>query len=196
MIAFKYTKTDGAEFLSHLDLLRHTDRTLRRAGIAVKYSQGFNRHPRIFMGSPLALGVRSVAEYCAVETDFDGDFMAAFNANSPHGVKCTAYRTVENNPNYAASITACRYEAAGNFPLSPSDVLDLKDIIICDRRGRTVDIRPRILSLEKSGTKLAFTLTCGDKNLRPDLFCEWLEQTFGAAVEDILKTESSGGFIF
>ena len=29
MIAFRYTKTDGAEYLSHLDLLRHIERTLR-----------------------------------------------------------------------------------------------------------------------------------------------------------------------
>ena len=58
MIAFKYTKTDGAEYISHLDMLRHIDRTLRRAGIEVEYSQGYHKHPRIFMGNPLALGVK------------------------------------------------------------------------------------------------------------------------------------------
>ncbi len=49
MIAFRYTKTDGAEYLSHLDLLRHIDRTLRRAGIKVKMSEGFHPHPKIFI---------------------------------------------------------------------------------------------------------------------------------------------------
>ena len=87
MICFKYTKTDGAEYLSHLDLLRHIDRTLKRACIDVKKSEGFHPHPRIFMNNPLGLGIKSVAEYCAVETDFDGDFKEAFNANSPKGVK-------------------------------------------------------------------------------------------------------------
>ena len=45
MIAFKYTKTDGAEYLSHLDLLRHITRTLRRSGIQVNASEGFHPHP-------------------------------------------------------------------------------------------------------------------------------------------------------
>lgn len=196
MIAFKYTKTDGAEFLSHLDLLRHIDRTLRRAGIAVKYSQGFNKHPRIFMGNPLALGIRSCAEYCAAATDFRGDFKHLFNLHSPQGIKCTDFRYTETNPNYSASVTSCRYEAAGRFPFSPSDVLDLETIVIEDKRGRTADIRPRILSLEKDGDKLCFSLTCGEKNLRPDLFCEWLDKTFGAKTADILKTSAEGGFVF
>ena len=74
MIAFKYTKTDGAEYISHLDLLRHLDRTLRRAGIKVEYSQGYHKHPRIFMCNPLALGVRSVSEYCTADAIYEGDF--------------------------------------------------------------------------------------------------------------------------
>ena len=61
MIAFRYTKKDGAEYLSHLDLLRHIYRTLRRAGIPVAYSQGFHRHPRIFLNNPLGTGIKSVA---------------------------------------------------------------------------------------------------------------------------------------
>ena len=58
MIAFRYTKTDGAEYLSHLDLLRHIDRTLRRAGIKVKMSEGFHPHPKIFMNKPRGLGIK------------------------------------------------------------------------------------------------------------------------------------------
>ena len=53
MIAFKYTKTDGAEYLSHLDLLRHIERTLRRAGIKVNLSEGFpSRQPENFLNNP------------------------------------------------------------------------------------------------------------------------------------------------
>ena len=60
MIAFKYTKTDSAEFLSHLDLLRHVYRTLRRAQIPVAMSEGYHAHARIFLNNPLPVGVRSV----------------------------------------------------------------------------------------------------------------------------------------
>ena len=192
MIAFKYTKTDGAEYISHLDLLRHIDRTLRRAGIAVEYSQGYHRHARIFMGAPLALGVRSLAEYCAIDTDFDGDFMQAFNARSPAGIKCVDCKVTQNNPNYAQSITACRYVAEGGYNFDVNEVLAKKSIIITDRRRREVDIRGRILTLENRDGRLEFTLTCGEKNLRPDLFCEWIEQNYGTPARDIVKVESVG----
>ena len=196
MIAFKYTKTDGAEYISHLDLLRHIDRTLRRAHIEVKYSRGFHKHPRIFMGNPLALGVRSMSEYCAVDTDFCGDFAAAFNAHSPDGVKCLAAEYRETNPNFAETIEYCRYEAEGIAEFEIEGILKRESIIINDLRGRTVDIRPRIFSLERHGGKLMFTLGCGTKNLRPDLFCSYLAENFGGEAAYILKTDSFGSNVF
>lgn len=193
MIAFKYTKTDGAEYLSHLDLLRHIDRTLRRAGITVKMSEGFHPHPKIFMNNPLGLGIKSIAEYCAVDTDFDGDFRQAFNANSPNGVKCVEYKRVDENPNYAFTIENCGYSAEGVAPFDTAEFLNRGEIIITDKRGRTVDIRPRIYSLEFKDGKLYFTLGCGEKNLRPDLLCEILEPLCGKA-KNITKISAQGKY--
>ena len=196
MIAFRYTKTDGAEYIPHLDLLRHIDRTLRRAGIAVAYSEGFHKHPRIFLGNPLALGVRSVSEYGAIDSEFDGDFEREFNARSPAGIKCLACRRTEKNPNFAECIKACRYEAEGIKDFDVDEILSKESIIITDMRGRTVDIRPRICSVERRDGKLVFTLYCGEKNLRPDLFCEYLSSLYGGEAAYILKTDSFGGTVF
>ena len=196
MIAFKYTKTDGAEYISHLDLLRHIDRTLRRAGIEVEYSQGFHKHPRIFMGNPLALGVRSASEYCTADTHFCGDFKDLFNANSPRGVKCLAAQFTDKNPNFAESIKSCRYEAEGIAPFDAQELMKEESIVITDLRGRAVDIRPRICSVEWQNSKLVFTLRCGENNLRPDLFCDFLSTRYGGRATDILKTESFGEGIF
>lgn len=196
MIAFKYTKTDGAEYLSHLDLLRHLDRTLKRAGVKVKTSEGFHPHPKIFMNNPLGLGIKSVAEYCAVECDFDGSFKEAFNANSPKGVKCLDFRYTDTNPNYAFSIENCTYSAEGIAPFDIKEFLDRNEIIITDKRNRTVDIRPRIYSLQEDGKKLVFTLGCGENNLRPDLLCEILEKQFGGKAGNITKIRAHGNYTF
>ena len=59
----KYQKGPGMRFYSHLDLIRFFDRAFRRAGIPVRYSQGFHPHPLIAFGPPLALGHISEAEY-------------------------------------------------------------------------------------------------------------------------------------
>lgn len=195
MIAFKYTKTDGAEYLSHLDLLRHIDRTLRRAGIKVKASEGFHPHPRIFMNNPLGLGIKSVAEYCAIECEPCDNFKEAFNANSPRGVKCLDFKVCDENPNYAFTIESCTYSLEG-ISFDTAEFLSRKQFIITDKRGREVDIMPRIYKLESDGDRLLFTLGCGQNNLRPDLFGEVLESVYGGKAKDIIKISSHGKFVW
>ena len=196
MIAFRYTKTEGAEYIPHLDLLRHIDRTLRRAGIAVAYSEGFHKHPRIFLGNPLALGVRSVSEYGAIDSEFDGDCEREFNARSPAGIKCLACRRTEKNPNFAECIKACRYEAEGMPDFDTAEFMGRDSLEVTDLRGRTVDIMPRILGLSHENGRLCFTLRCGENNLRPDLFCSVICGIYGGEIKDIIKTDSFGDNIF
>ena len=187
MIAMRYTKTDGAEFISHLDLLRHIYRTLRRAGIPVNYSGGFHKHPRIFLNNPLGTGIKSVAEYATIDTPFTGDFKERFNLFSPDGIKCADCAYVESNQNYANCITSCTYTAEGLAPFDPEEIMREKAIPLIDSRGRQIDIRPRIYAVEWQGDALKFTAGCGENNLRPDLFCAYLEERFGGSAKNITK---------
>ncbi len=196
MIAFKYTKCDGAEYISHLDTLRHIDRTLRRAHIKVKKSEGFNKHPRIYMNNPTATGVISLAEYCSVDCVFDGDFASAFNACSPRGIKCIGWRKTDTNANYANTITRCSYFADFTADFAPEEILGETSIVVTDLRGRRTDIRPRIYSIERDGDRLTFTLGSGDFNLRPDLFAKYLCGRYGGSAGVITKTESFGENVF
>lgn len=190
MIAFKYTKTDGAEYLSHLDLLRHIERTLRRAHIPLNYSEGFHAHPKIYLNNPLGVGIKSVAEYATIDTPFTGDFKELFNSRSPDGVKCLDYKIVDKNQNYADCISRCEYSACGIAPFDEREILNEESIIITDLRGRQTDIRPRIYAVERQDGQLKFILGCGSNNLRPDLFCSYLVSRFGGEVKDIVKTAS------
>ena len=196
MIAFKYTKTDGAEFLSHLDLLRHLDRTFKRAGIEVKTSEGFHPHPKIFMNNPLGLGIKSVAEYCAVECGYRENFKELFNMNSPMGVRCLDFKEVGENPNYAFTIDKCGYTAEGLAPFDIEELLSRKEILISDKRGREIDIRPKIYGVELKNDVLFFTLGCGQNNIRPDLFCELLERDYGGKAKNLIKVSSYGKYTF
>lgn len=195
MIAFRYTKTDGAEYLSHLDLLRHIDRTLRRAGIKVRMSEGFHPHPKIFMNNPLGLGVKSVAEYCAVDCELYDDFKERFNASSPRGVKCLGFKAFDENPNYAFTIDSCTYSVIG-LSLDAEEFLKRERLVVTDRRGREVDIMPRIYGMKCRDGRLEFTLGCGQSSLRPDLLAEVLEGLYGGRATDIIKLASHGKFVF
>lgn len=195
MIAFKYTKTDGAEYLSHLDLLRHLERTLRRANIPVNYSLGFNKHPRIFMSNPLGTGTKSLAEYCTVDTDFCADFKTLFNRFSPKGVKCLQFWQVSHNPNFAYTIQKCYYKIKGLAPFNPEEVLSKSNIIITDSRGREVDIRPRIYSIERKDSEVYFWAGCNENNLRPELLGEYLSGIYGGKASEIIKLDCVGSFV-
>ena len=45
--AVKFTKNGFLKYTSHLDMLRLFKRIIKRADIRLKYSQGFNPHPKM-----------------------------------------------------------------------------------------------------------------------------------------------------
>ena len=58
-------------FTGHLDLHRAWERTFRRAGLPLAYSQGFNPHPRLNLASALPLGFTSEGEVIDVWLEQD-----------------------------------------------------------------------------------------------------------------------------
>ncbi len=67
-LRIKFGRGVEVKFISHLDIIRLWQRAIRRAGIELAYSEGFNPHPRISLAAPLALGVTSEAELMDVYT--------------------------------------------------------------------------------------------------------------------------------
>ncbi len=69
-IRIKYTKGEEVKFISHRDLIRAFTRAIRRAGLPIAYSQGFNPHMKISWGNALKVGAASEGEYA--ELQFEG----------------------------------------------------------------------------------------------------------------------------
>lgn len=65
----KFSKTGYAKYTSHLDMLRFFKRAFRKNGIPLRYSKGFNPHPRMGFAQPLSLGYSSVYELLDFETE-------------------------------------------------------------------------------------------------------------------------------
>ncbi len=57
-----YSKKGNARFFGHLELMNILLRALRRAGIPMKYSQGFHPLPKVSFDNPLPLGMASQGE--------------------------------------------------------------------------------------------------------------------------------------
>jgi len=62
-----YTRTGQIIHLGHLELLQVIFRSLRRAGIPMNYSQGFNPSPKVSFGPALAAGTESYAEFFIID---------------------------------------------------------------------------------------------------------------------------------
>ena len=110
MLVLKYQKQGSACFISHIDLLRHVDRIIRRAHIEVKFSQGFNPHPLLFFSPPLSLGTASVAEYLSIDSDMDKDVaFERYNASVPDGLKANKIFVCSKNPNLQAKVVCADF---------------------------------------------------------------------------------------
>ena len=69
-----FEKTGNAIYISHLDLMRLFQRAFKRAGLALKHTQGFNPRPSVSIALPLSLGVESRCEL--LDFDLEGDAVA------------------------------------------------------------------------------------------------------------------------
>ncbi|MGH9866584.1 MAG: TIGR03960 family B12-binding radical SAM protein [Candidatus Polarisedimenticolia bacterium] len=83
-----FRKMGRSKFLSHLDLLRAMERALRRAGISLRYSQGFNPRPLLVFSPALAVGIESEEEFMdlMLGAPLPGGALEALNASLPEGL--------------------------------------------------------------------------------------------------------------
>ena len=179
MILLKFKKTDNFCFISHIDTLRHFQRIFRRAGIDVRFSNGFNPHMLIYFSSPLPLGLASRAEYVTVCTDMKAkDFLPLYNKNCPEGLMGIAAVDVDENPNLQFRVVAAQYDF-----FTP---LEKKERYIASyvKKGESVteDVTERVFEVGEHTAILA----SGAVNLRPERFAT---ACCGATITEIVKTK-------
>jgi len=92
-VRLRFSKTGAVRFLSHLELVSVMTRAIKRAGLPLKYSQGFHPLPKVSFASSLPVGIESLEEYMDIELEFDGGMLSAravverLNAELPEGIK-------------------------------------------------------------------------------------------------------------
>lgn len=86
----RFSKLGMAKYISHLDLLRCFNRSIMRADLPVKYSQGFNPHQKMTFALPLSIGVTSQCETVDIQfedTISDNEILFRLNDNLPPDIK-------------------------------------------------------------------------------------------------------------
>lgn len=87
-----FEKKDMAKFISHLDLMRCFSRAVKRAGIDIWYTEGFNPHPFMTFSLPLSLGTESYCESVDIRINDEmpcTEIMQRLNSTLPEGIRVT-----------------------------------------------------------------------------------------------------------
>lgn len=183
MIVLKYVKTLDARFISHIDLLKHMSRILRRAVVPVKHSQGFNPHALIFFSPPTVLGVNSYAEYVAIDTDMKGEeVFTRYNNSVPEGLKAIEWFECTKNPNIQGKSVSADYV----FDVDYFDV-DLSDGLTVTYKKKedivTEDVSDKIFGTFNADGRLGVRLASGNNNLRADRLATALNEKYGKDIK-------------
>ena len=114
----KFTKGENIKFIGHLDLMRTIQRIIKRSGLPVEYSKGFNPHMALSIAQPLSVGVYSEGEYLDLvltEALGVGEVIEKLNESTPPTIKflhATPVEIIENVkrlPQAMALLDGARY---------------------------------------------------------------------------------------
>ena len=85
----EFTREARVKYISHLDLVRAMQRTMRRGKIPIAFSQGFNPHPKLAFASALPVGVTSSSEFMDIilsQSMEISELIRRFNVALPKGI--------------------------------------------------------------------------------------------------------------
>ncbi|MEG0772356.1 TIGR03936 family radical SAM-associated protein [Clostridium sp.] len=202
----KYSKESEIKFISHLDLMRTIQRIIRRAGIPIEYSKGFNPHMAISIAQPLSVGVYSIGEYMDIvlKEDIDTEvILNKLNENSPSGVRFIDVTKVEKNdnskaPQAMAIIDGARYLMKFRSTNNQRSLNSLEElhampqwnIVKKSKSGeKEVDIKPLIkefrLISDKDTLEFETLVACGSReNLSASLLGDFIKENVEAIDKD------------
>lgn len=168
--ALTYRVGGDVRYISHHDTLRMFERALARAALPVRFTQGFNPHPKLSLPLPRPVGVASDCETAViefVEALEAADLLGALGAQMPEGIELKdAQRLAPGQRLQPASVTY-RLRISGREPdaidrlideLLTSDTLCVERIGPAHEAPRTVDIRPYLAELCSTPDGVEFTL--------------------------------------
>ena len=192
------SKKGSLKYVSHLDMFRLMQRAVRRAGIPLWYTEGFNPHPYISFLLALSLGIEGEGE--PVDLRIVGEMTPEevrerLNAVLPRGLSVVAAAPPQDKP---AAIAFGRYDVY----LDPAQIsgAELQDVLAgggltCQKSGKsghkkimkTVDVSAQLREWqieEKDGSLLLHVvLPAGSTvNLNPLQLLEAVSEKRGAPV--------------
>ena len=209
-LRLRYSKTGSARFLGHLELMTVVIRGLRRAGVPIRYSQGFHPMPKLSFGQPLPVGIESLEEYLDMElceAFAPGEVLERLNSEMPEGLRFLSATALSLKVPLPSAIMTEYIVSLNDSPLGLNidfekidgiirDFLSRDSILVrIEREGKAtdVDIKPILAGLSLSeDLTLRLALRKGATNARPHdvLACLLGLPKESASLIPVLKTRA------
>lgn len=161
-VRIEYSKLENLKYTGHLDLHRVWERSIRRAGLPLAYSQGFHPQPRFQQACPLPLGFTSISELIDLWLTDDLNLELIQNSllTAIHpGIEINKILIIPlSDPPLQTIVSASDYLAIFNTGKMPENIderiqaLINTNEVLRERRGKTYDLRKLILRLKPIST--------------------------------------------
>lgn len=199
-VRIKFAKYGVMKFIGHLDVMRYFQKSLRRAEIDVKFSEGMSPHMIMSFAAPLGVGLTSGGEYMDIELRTPvttEEALRRLNAVMVEGMEVLDFRQIEEGKAGKAMslVAAADYTVRFREGKAPEDGWQdgLEEFFarpaIAVRKetkkgAGEVDIRPMIYRWELDGETLFLRLATGSAaNLKPELVMEAYASWKGFSLE-------------
>lgn len=189
-IRVKFSKTGALRFIGHLDVMRYFQKAIRRAGIAIRYTEGYSPHQVMSFAAPLGLGDTSECEY--MDIDAEGVISGAemkdrLNAVMAEGIEVLSCRRLpEGCQNAMAAMAAADYRLSFRPGYEPEDpdrffagleaFVGRETILVVKKTKKSakeIDIRPLIDAFAVRGSEVFCRVSAGSvDHLKPELILE------------------------
>ena len=197
-----FLKGERVRHIGHLDIQRAVQRGLRRSGLPVAYSNGFNPHILVTFASALstgACGKREIMDVKMAEEVDEKEFMERMNRSMPPELGIISARSLDDKqPALMASLQAAEYEIlirdaaqAERLTAAMGPMMEQERIpaIRKTKSGlKETDIRKLIYALHSEGKKVFATLALTEKEAcKPAMLMEGLKRAAGIAEEENVR---------
>lgn len=159
-LAIRFAVEADLRFISHHDSLRLFERALARAGLPLRYSEGFNPRPRLRLSLPRPVGVASSDELLVVELTEPlppSVVMERLSPQMPAGLSLLGVepiaesdRRLPSEASYSLTLDASQREGlAGRIAeLLAAECVPVTRIMHQDSKQKSIDLRAYILAIE------------------------------------------------
>lgn len=129
-----------AAFISHLDMMRLFERAFRRLNVRLKFTEGFNPHPKINFILPMSVGLCSNKEVFEVdiEEQIDEDLVRKLNFILPKGLKILKIEEAIDKIQVSNMYYKCILEAEEEFCIKFNQFMAENAVVKREKDGKEI----------------------------------------------------------